>query len=155
MRILGWVILIFPFLQGCYKDHLYVQQEWVDRNFLASTHVGTPDPRQEDPPQGQRLLVSWKFPRNLLDQQLSLLLRVRFWDNQEEFLCRPIHKSWGSAAFFFPKTKLLTYKIDVVNREGACIETWEHQFWTELIDIDRSNSSVSSQSKQGSVIDTP
>ncbi len=132
-----------------------MQQEWVDRNFLASTHAGTPDPRQACPPEGQRLLIGWKFPINLLNEELTLRLRVRFWDNQEEIVCRPLETRWGSAAFFFREKKILTYKIDVVNALGECVETWEHHFWTELIDLDRSNASVSSQPKQGSVIETP
>lgn len=148
-------ILSSLLLTGCYKNHLYVQQEWIDRNYLASSQVGTPDPRQACPPQGQRLLVSWKYPKVLLDEQLQLQITVRFWDNSEEVICHPVDRSWGSASFFFSETKILTYKIDVVNQCNEIIETWQHHFWTELIDIDRSSSSVSSQSRQGSVIEIP
>lgn len=132
-----------------------MQQEWVDRNFLASTRVGTPDPRQESPPTGQRLLVAWRFPLFLVDQKLKMLLTIRFWDNSEEVLCREIDKSKGYTAFNFFNDRILTYRIDVVNGENCVIETWEHHFWTKLIEIDRSKSSVSSQPMQGSVIDTP
>lgn len=148
-----FAILFLLVFAGCYKNHLYVQQEWVDRNFLASTHVGTPDPRQECPPEGQRLLVSWKFPRNL--GELKLVITVRFWDNSEEVICHPIDRSWGYAAFFFSKCKILTYRVQVVDLCDAIVETWEHHFWTELIDIDRRSASVSSQSRHGSVIEMP
>lgn len=134
-RIAILSILCVSLFTGCYKNHLYVQQEWVDRNFLASTQVGTPDPRQADPPEGQRLLISWKFPRSLLDEELRLLVRVRFWDNAEECFSQPIDCSWGYAALFFSEKKILTYKLDVLNAKGKCIETWEHHFWTELIDF--------------------
>jgi len=152
-------VLIFGFLltvfAGCYKNHLYVQQEWVDRNFLASTRVGTPDPRQESPPEGQRLLVSWRFPKYLLDNGLKLVLTVRFWDHTEEKVEQPMNSTRGYAAFNFFKQKILTYRIQVVDHRGNIIETWEHHFWTELIDIDRRRASVSSQPRQGSVIETP
>lgn len=140
---------------GCYKNYLYVQQEWVDRDFLASSHVNTPDPRQVCPPEGQRLLISWKFPKNLFNEQLQLIIAVRFWDNSEKVLVHPIDRSWGYAAYFFSKCKIITYRVQVANGCGEVIETWEHHFWTELIDIDRSNDSVSSQPRQGSVIETP
>jgi hypothetical protein len=132
--VFGFLLTVFA---GCYKNHLYVQQEWVDRTFLASTKVGTPDPRQECPPEGQRLLVAWKFPAYLFYQELHLLLTVRFWDNSEEVISYPVERHWSNAAFNFYHQKILTYRIQVVNRDDEIVETWEHQFWTELIDIDR------------------
>jgi hypothetical protein len=149
------LILFLTLFASCHKDHLYVQQEWIDRNFLASSRVGTPDPRQEDPPEGQRLLISWKFSPKLIDQGLTLVTTVRFWDNAEECICRPMKSSWGYEALFFPKQKILTYQIQVVNGCDEIVETWKHQFWTESIDLDRKSVSVSSQSRQGSVIETP
>ena len=127
----GFFLTIFA---GCYKDHLYVQQEWVDRTFLASSHVGTPDPRQACPPEGQRLLVGWRFPKYLLDEQLQLVLTVRFWDHTEEVLEYPVERMKDSAAFYFCK-KILTYRLQVVNADQEIIETWEHHFWTEPIKI--------------------
>lgn len=151
------VLAIFlTFFTSCYKNHLYVQQEWVDRDFLASTKVGTPDPRQECPPVGQRLLIGWRFPSSWFYRELRIVATVRFWDNKEEVICYPIEKKWGSTAFnFFDQRKILTYRIQIVDQNDEVVEVWEHQFWTELIDIDRSRVSVSSHPKQGSVIETP
>lgn len=125
----------------------------MDQNFLASSRVHTPDPRQEKPFEGQRLLVAWRFPSNLVNYGLSLVLTVRFWDNVEEEICYPIQRGHGTKAFYNACRRILTYKIDVVNSQGEIIEVWEHQFWTKL--IDRSSSSVSAQPKQGSVMETP
>ena len=136
-RVAAWAFFLTTFT-GCYKDHLYVQQEWVDREFLASTKVGTPDPRQECPPLGQRLLVSWHFPSNLFYQQLRLILTVRFMDNSEEVICYPIERAWSSAAFnFFEQRKILTYRVLVVDQQDEIVEVWEHHFWTELITLDQ------------------
>lgn len=148
-------MIFLTLFSSCYKDHLYVQQEWVDRTFLASSHVGTPDPRQEHPPLGQRLLVAWRFPLNLVDRKLQMILTVRFWDNTEEVFYRSIERSKSYAAFNFYDDRILTYRIQVVDAEGELVETWEHHFWTKLIEINRSSLSVSSQPIQGSVIDTP
>ena len=44
-----------------------------------------------------------------------------------------------SKAFFFEDQtenrdhRILTYKIDIIDAKGRLIETWQHQFWTELI----------------------
>lgn len=132
-----------------------MQQEWVNRDFLASSHVGTPDPRQASPPEGQRLLVSWKFPKNLLDQELTLVATIRYWDQSEEILTHPVNKRWGHVAFRCFKERLLTYRVAVIDRCGEVVDVWEHHFWTKLIDIDRKSDAVSSQPKQGSVMETP
>lgn len=153
--LLQTVVFLTAFA-SCYKDHLYVQQEWVDRDFLASTHVETPDPRQVSPPTGQRLLIAWRFPLNLIEQGLNLHLTARLWDNTEEVFIRPMTRSHGYEAFnFFDGKRILTYKIDVVDTSGKIVEVWEHHFWTKLIDVDRSKRAVSSQPKQASVIETP
>jgi hypothetical protein len=158
-RFIGKRVALFAIfatgLVGCYKDHLYVQIEKIDRDFLASTHIGTPDPRQLNPPEGKRLLVAWRFPSNLVDQGIWLELTVRFWDQSQEHICRKIEKGHDYASFNFFDKRLLTYKIEVVNEKRECIDVWEHQFWTDLIDVDKSNVSVSSQPMQGSVIETP
>ncbi|MES2273026.1 MAG: hypothetical protein V4487_02405 [Chlamydiota bacterium] len=161
-----WAALCIALLTGCYKNHLYVQQEWIDRKFLASSHVNTPDPRQEHPRLGQRLLVSWDFPRSLFQEQLSLQITVRLWDNTQELICHPIERKRDVAAFFFSNpgeemdSRILTYRVQVVSKDGNVLETWNHHFWTEWIDIDRSAAierriSVSDQPKQGSVMETP
>jgi hypothetical protein len=116
-----------------------VQQEWVDRNFLASSRIGTPDPRQESPPCGQRLLLSWHFPSDLLEQQLTLYMTVRFWDLSEEQIELSIENKWSQRAIYFPATsyekRILTYCIVVRTQEGDVIESWKHPLWTELIHI--------------------
>jgi hypothetical protein len=129
------ILILAIFLTGCYKNHLYVQQEWFDRNSLASTKINTPDPRQEDPPEGPRLLVCWKFPRELFCEGLSLSLTVRFWDHAEETLIYPLEKARSHHIFPFYGKKILTYKIDVLTQTGEVIETWEHHFWTKWIEI--------------------
>jgi len=130
----------------------------LDHDYLASTHVGTPDPRQDDPPLGQRLLVSWKFPGNIFNQGLKLVMVARFWDQSEEVIEQILERSWSYLELYFP-SKLLTYKVEVFNFEGDKVGLWEHHFWTQLIDIDlekeSKSSSVSSQPMQESVIETP
>lgn len=152
-RISFLAIFVCFLFSSCGRCHLYVQQMSLDRDYLASSHVGSPDRRQNHPPKGQRLLISWHFPFNLFVQQLHLVLTARFSDQTELTFEEPIQKSWGYAEFQFPH-HLLTYRIQVINHWDEVVEIWEHQLWTQLIDIESKNS-VSSQPIHGSVIDTP
>lgn len=156
-------------LTGCYKNHLYVQQEWVDANFLASSKVQTPDPRQEHPPLGQRLIIAWDFPKSLFQENLTMVATVRLWDNTQSVYRQALERKRDVKALFFANDtagidrRILTYRVQVFNKEGVEVEKWEHHFWTELIDIGAESSrsaqsmsdSVSSQSIQESVMDTP
>lgn len=116
-----------------------MQQECLDVNFLASTRIGTPDPRQENPPSGQRLLIAWCFPEDLFQQNLTLQITVRLWDNSEVQENLVVESKQSHKALFFPSTggerRILTYRIIVTTKEGEVIETWKHPLWTELIQI--------------------
>lgn len=118
-----------------------MQQEWIDREFLASSYVGTPDPRQEHPPLGQRLLVSWNFPRSIFEKHLSLSVTVRFWDDTQRTIVEPIERKRDSAVFYFPHDipgsdkRILTYRVQAIAANGELVGHWDHQFWTELIEI--------------------
>ncbi|HEY4254959.1 MAG TPA: hypothetical protein VGM34_01265 [Chlamydiales bacterium] len=159
-----FIVFLYIF-SGCYKNHLYVQQQTVDRDFLASSIVGTPDPRQAHPPAGQRLLVGWSFPREYFEEPLTLVCTVRFWNHEEQEISTPLETRRGSEAFYFPVSdknhKILTYRVDVKNESGEIVESWKHHFWTELIVVESrssaasTSSSVSAQPRQGSVIETP
>ena len=99
-----WICNIaFLLFASCYRNHLYVQQEWIDRDSLASVHIGTPDPRQKNPPEGQRLLIAWDFPRSLYQQGLTVWATVRFWDEKQESLFCPVDRKRGYTSFFFSK----------------------------------------------------
>lgn len=136
-----WPLFLFLILFcGCSKEHLYVQQQLIDEDFLASVHVDTPDPRLENPPFGQRLLVSWDFPVSLYRKGLSIKGIVRFFDQSEEEIFYKITQKRGSTYFNFPMdqenpNKILSYKMDVVTSQGEIIETWTHVLWAESIKI--------------------
>lgn len=137
-----WYCFLFLFLfTGCYKNHIYVRQERIDREYLASSYVHTPDPRQEDPPEGEKILISWDYPLSCYRKRLYMVLTVRLWDHTEQYFQQEIDRRRGIASFFFPEKgsslpKILTYRIQVYDQENTIVETWEHQFWTPLIDLD-------------------
>ncbi len=142
MKLKGILFFALFFLCSCYRNHLHVQIENIGTDFLASTHVGTPDYRQEDPPFGQRIIVSWDFPTILYKKDLSVFLTVRFWNNTEVTKEHRLHARKGRKLFFFSnkarekQNKILTYRIQVKTKDGEIVDSWKHQFWTEVIDVD-------------------
>lgn len=132
---------------------MHVQIENIGPEFLASSHVGTPDYRQENPPFGQRIIVSWDFPNILFKKNLDLFLTVRFWNNTQEIKEHHIKSRKGRKIFFFSnkerekQNKILTYKVQVKTKDGELVDTWKHQFWTEVIDVDSDDVQGSCQPK--------
>jgi len=134
-----WLCLLTVLLTGCYKNHLYVQQESLDINFLASSKIGTPDPTRENPPRGQRLLIRWNFPTDLFERELTLHVMVRFWDNSEEEQQVAVETKRSNTALAFPlkaaRGHILTYRVVAKDGEGQIVSSWNHPLWTELIQI--------------------
>ena len=96
----------------------------------------------KNPPSGQRISIAWDFPLSVFrNQELTLMLSVRFWDNTENLLVSKIERKRGYKIYKFQddtidKTKkILTYKVDVVNQDGKIVDVWKHQFWKKLIKI--------------------
>lgn len=139
IKILSLLVLIF--FTSCYKNHLYVQHEKMDKTYLASTHVGTPDYRQKHPPDGQTLSIAWDFPLSIFRENLNMYVTVRFWDNKQDVFSQKIDRKRGYKVFKFQddtfdsSKRILTYKIDVYNEDGVLVDEWKHQFWKELIEI--------------------
>lgn len=165
-----WIFIVFLLLLGCEKYELSVHQQKIDVDYLASVHVGSPDPRQAHPPMGQVLMVQWWVPRELLEEHPKILLHVIFWDYTEKTIEFTVDRRIGYETYFiinedFETTKgALTYKAELVTESGEIYREWKHQLWVKLIRLDEeetteesieeSNASVESQSKQGSVIET-
>ena len=96
-----------------------------------------------------------------------MVATVRLWDQTEEVFRIPIERKRDVTALFFQNNKrsqdrtILTYRVQIFAESGEVVEVWEHHFWTELIDLDKTSSaqrmrdSVSSHPMQESVIETP
>jgi hypothetical protein len=132
-----WICLLA--LTGCQCEKLTVYTDYLSHENLASYHVGTPDPRLNNPPMGQRLIISWSLPKNYLCyEDLHLDLTIRFRNKQQISEKIDICKRKGMYIYsvlnedFFETKGLLTYKIDLVG-DDVILEEWRHQLWTELI----------------------
>ena len=143
MKIKYLILCVLVLSTSCYKNHLYVQHEKMDRDYLASSHTHTPDYRQKHPPHGQTLSIAWDFPLSLFRENLNMVLTVRFWDNTQDIFGHKMEFKRGYKTYRFQddsddkSKKILTYKIDVYNEDGSLVDQWKHQFWKELIEINK------------------
>ena len=126
---------------GCSFHRLDVQTQYLTPEYLASSHVGTPDPRRFQPPTGQRLLIQWSLcEEEISNQDLSLYLKVRYRNHKEEELLTPIRKKRGTILFevktplFCETGGILTYYAAIQTPE-VIIAEWKHPLWTELIRV--------------------
>ena len=90
MRFLFLCLLLF-----CSCRRLELERRYVDRSSLASTFVGSPDPMQKMPPTGEQLWVYWNIPVALVQEQLTLTVKVVFRNLEEEKIAYPVARSRG------------------------------------------------------------
>jgi len=136
------LLLCLLFLTGCNKNLLRLQVDYISKESLASYHVGTPDPRLIYPPVGQRMILSWIFPKSFFESQdLTIKLTMHFGDHSIEELNISPKKAYGIYVYcllndkYYDKGGFLTYKAEVCCN-GKIIEEWHHHLWTELISFD-------------------
>ncbi|NGX51674.1 MAG: hypothetical protein K1060chlam2_01547 [Chlamydiae bacterium] len=151
-------ILLLILLSGCEKYYLSVKRESVDRSKLASTFVGSPDPRQKNPPTGEELLLEWRLPRTALKQELTLVLKLIYKNYSEETIRYPVDRRRGVIIFALLDEKyrqtegFLTYKADIITPDGTPLKEWKQQLWVDLItlediDLDESPSEDNADTK--------
>jgi hypothetical protein len=137
--ILFFLLLAFS---SCQKYYLVIYQEKVSRDSLASTYVGTPDPRQKNPPKGQELIIEWQIPKDLLLEKPEIHLQVVYRDYSEAQFTYPIEYKSGYRVYTlvgdeYLETKgLLSYKAEIKTLDGKVFRTWQHQLWVKVIRIE-------------------
>ena len=144
MRIRQCVIIAFLsvsllLFSGCKQYYLSLCQEWVDVRYLASSHVKTPDPRQDNPPIGQKLIVDWRVPNEIFKKKPEVVLHLILWDYTTRTVRIPIKRRMDYATYKlfnedYEKTGgILTYKAEIVTADGQVFREWKHQLWVNLI----------------------
>lgn len=160
--------LICLLLSGCEKYYVSVRNIPVDASYLASLSIGSPDPRMAHPPFGQKLIISWDLPPELLQENPRVVLDILYKNHTEKQVVYPVSCRRGYEIFdllnqtFVETEGFLCYKAELLIGEGIIYREWKHQLWVKLITLDdkvseaeESKASDSSQPKQGSVMETP
>ncbi len=124
---------------SCQTYYVSVFKQKIDRNYLASSHIGSPDPRQKNPPYGQMLTIDWNIPKSILDQHPKIVLDVIYWDNTHDVLYFPIDSRIGYTCYkllnetYEAKKGFLAYKAHIVTENGTIYREWTHQLWVHWI----------------------
>ncbi|MEM8728031.1 MAG: hypothetical protein AAGE99_04905 [Chlamydiota bacterium] len=138
----SFLVVFLLFFCSCDRYDLAVKRESVDRSKLASTYVGSPDPRRKNPPTGEKLVIRWRLPRDFSREKMTLVLDLVYKNHTRETLSYPISRHRGMTVCFLVENgdretkEILTYKAEIRNEEGFVIRDWKHRLWTELIVID-------------------
>lgn len=154
----------FLLLCGCQTKALVVHQQKVGPKYLASAHVGSPEPLA--PPKGQMLIAEWWISPFAMKKSPVLVLDLVFNNFTTKQVSYPIRSTFGYETYEvlggeFKSTKgLLSYKAQILLEDGEIYAEWTHQLYVKLITVeedkaDRRSSAAEVKSRQGSVIDTP
>lgn len=178
MQKLTFLFIIAISLSGCQKYYISIAQENINKDYLASVALDTPDPRKYHPPSGEKLIIEWKISRDWLVLKPCLYLHVIYKDYTEAFFTYPMPYKMDYVVYsllgeeYKSKKGILTYRAEVRVGEEKPFLDWKHQLFTKLIVIEdedqlqeqsdednfsltnKINSSVSDQPKQESVIDS-
>jgi hypothetical protein len=165
----GSLFVTLFFLAGCEKYYLSLRQVPIDAEYLASSKIGSPDPRQADPPYGQKVVMQWAVPPSLLREEPHIVFHVLYRDHTQEEIIYPIQERMGMKVYsllneeYRSRKGLLTYRAEICTKDGQVYRQWTHQLWVHLItfeeersaDAERTSDSVSLHPKQESVTETP
>lgn len=131
--------LLFSLLFTSCIRYVQVAKVSVNQANLASTFVRSPDPKQEHPPTGEKLYISFRIPFSLEPSDCHILLSVIYKDLTEEVQTYPISHRVGALSFSlldekFKETKgLFAYQALLVDKDNKVIDKWEHQMWVKVI----------------------
>lgn len=128
---------------GCSQGRLTIQNDYITHEDLASYHVGSPDFRKEREWFGQRLILNWSVPKNYLkEDNIRIELSLRYRNRERAIKVIPLEESSGTYIYhlmnedFFAKRGILTYQAKVISGKNEVKDTWTHQLWTDLLDIE-------------------
>jgi hypothetical protein len=132
--------------------YLSLRQVPVDATYLASSHVGTPDPRKAHPPHGYKIVIQWAVPPEILEQDPQILFQVIYKNHTEKTFVYPIESRLGYEVYtlldeeYDKSGGILTYRAEIMTPDKKVFREWKHQLWVNLITLDDNEPAVSEKS---------
>lgn len=131
------------FFSCCNPSYLSVHTDYLSHRTLASYYVNTPDPLLDNPPIGQRLIVTWSIPKHIIPgNDLYLKIYLRYWNRQQDIKIEPVCKQRGTVVYtlmnedYIATKGIMSYKVELIDNESI-ISEWKHQIWTDVIQVER------------------
>ena len=127
------------FLSGCTSGYIQVSKIKTDKLTYASRFARTPDPRELNPPKGEKLYISWSVPVDIKPHFYRLKVDIIYRNLSTETLLFPLRRRAGSRIIevlgdeYKEKEGYLSYKMEIVDLDGNVISDYTHRMWVDLI----------------------
>lgn len=128
-------------VSSCSRYYLTIEKERLSKDSLASSTIGSPDPRLANPPLGERLIIEWYIPKDLISKHPKVVLDVIYWNYTEQTIEFALDRNLGYKTLdlegkdFEQKQGYLAYKAKLITDDGKCFRVWKHRMWVNLIDV--------------------
>ncbi|MBP9841432.1 MAG: hypothetical protein KBC64_03285 [Simkaniaceae bacterium] len=116
-----------------------MHKENLNLESLASTFVGSPDPRRDPPPQGEKLFIEWNIPRDTLEKKVLLFVHLLYKDYTQEVKTFPLEYRHGAVNMtlegqeYLEKKGFLSYKAELIDLDDQLLYECQHQLWVPLL----------------------
>ncbi|MBN4066522.1 hypothetical protein JYU14_00350 [Simkania negevensis] len=136
-------LVLIGLCAGCQRTVLDVRHERLDKDYLASARVGTPESHLYEHFNAEQLVVFWDIPAAvpLVNHQVEVRLFVRFFNREEDEVVIPVLRRGGHKVVRYTEEELagkrgiMSFRA-VLSSEGEELAAWEHQIWVELIQFE-------------------
>jgi len=141
-RLLQYTPLFFLIFCGCEKYYISIKRDTIDQSKLASTFVESPDPRQKNPPKGEKLIIEWRLPSYVLHQYITLQLNIIYNNYSEQTLYYPVNQRKGIIIYslledqYYKTGGFLTYVAKIKKSDGTVLKEWKQWLWVDRISLD-------------------
>lgn len=128
-------------LTSCSRYYLSVCKVPVDKWSLASTYAETPNPKGKNPPQGEKLYISWLLPLAFAPTDATLRLRVLYRNLEKEEHIYELPHRLGTQQLEIVGNKftetggIYSYHVELLDRTGKVLTQRKQRMWTELITL--------------------
>lgn len=96
------------------------------------------------PPHGQKIVLQWAVPPDLLEQNPQIVFHVIYRNHTEKTFVYPIESRLGYEVYsllnhdFDETGGIMTYAAEITTQDEEVYREWKHQLWVNLITLDES-----------------
>lgn len=94
------------------------------------------------PPHGQKIVLQWAVPPDLLEQKPQITFHVIYKNHTEKTFVYPIESRLGYEVYSLLNHEydetggILTYSAEIMTPDHHVYREWKHQLWANLITLD-------------------
>ena len=124
---------------SCSTGYIEVEKIKTDKRTFASRFARTPDPRNLNPPKGEKLYINWSIPIEFRPNLYRMKVGIIYRNLTKETFMFPIKRRAGAQIIemlgddYKEKEGFLSYKLEIVSVDGEVISDYTHRMWVNLI----------------------